>query len=200
MENARNPRRDVPLGTIAWSPTGESRWTATGGEMAPIGPLGGTGTRLAVVCVLLSAAAASCTSSASVTSSLPSPTTPASPERVTPNPTGPPVYPTTVIPKGCRSGTVAISRLPADTQNSAVCIKEGARLRLTLDGRGLNGWVPLQVTPESAATVVYATESADILVAVVSPTGTAPFCLSTSTRSTESQPVSSWQLCVTIWH
>ena len=93
---------------------------------------------------------------------------------------------------------MAVTRRPADTQNSAVCLKEGARLRLTLDGRGLDGWVPLQVTPESAATVAYTTEPADVLVAVVSPTGTAPFCLSTSTRSLESQPVSSWQLCVTI--
>ena len=166
--------------------------------MTPVDPHGETGMRLTVVCVLLSAATVSCTSPATVTSSLPSPTAAASPQRVTTNPTGPQVYPTTVIPKGCRSGTVAITRLPADTQNSAVCIKEGARLRLTLDGRGLDGWVPLQVTPESAATVAYATPSADILVAIVSPTATAPFCLSTSTRSLESQPVSSWQLCVTI--
>jgi hypothetical protein len=166
--------------------------------MAPMSPVGGTGARLAAGCVLLSAAAVSCTSAAQVTSSLPSPTAVASPQRVTSNPTGPQVYPTTVIPKGCRSGTVAITRLPTDTQNSAVCMREGARLRLTLDGRGFDGWVPLQVTPESAATVAYTTPSADILVATVSPTGTASFCLSTSTRSLESQPAYSWQLCVTI--
>ena len=164
--------------------------------MAPMRPLGGTGARLAVVWVLLSVTAVSCTSS--VSSSLASPTAPASPEPVTPNPTGPAVYPSTVIPKGCRSGTVAITRLPIDTQNSAVCIRKGARIRLTLDGRGLDGWVPPQVTPASAATVVYLAEPADILVAVVSPTGTTPFCLSTSTRSLQSQVEYSWQLCVTI--
>jgi hypothetical protein len=162
-----------------------------------MGPLVGAGAQLAAVSVLLSVAAVSCSSPTPV-GSLPSPSPAPFPERVTSNPTGPPVYPTTAIPKGCRSGAVAITRIPADTGNSAVCIKAGARLRLTLDGRGLDGWVPLQVTPGSAATVAYMAESTDILVAIVSPTGTAPFCLSTSTRSTESQPVSSWQLCVTV--
>jgi hypothetical protein len=168
-----------------------------------MGSVGGTRGWLAAACGLLSLAAVSCSSPApdGVTASTGltgSPTAAASPVHVTGMPTGPQVYPTTSVPNGCRSGTVAITRHPADTQNSSVCVTAGALLRLTLDGRGLDGWVPLQVTPGNAATVAYTTEATDVLLAVVSPTGKASFCLSTSTRSLASQPVSSWQLCVTV--
>lgn len=106
--------------------------------------------------------------------------------------------PTTSVPAGCRSGTVAIVHLPAEAYTSAVCIKAGARLRLTLPGQGLDGWYPLQVTPDGAAAVVYMTAPTDTLAAVVTPTGTTPFCLSTATRSLASQAVSAWRLCVTV--
>jgi hypothetical protein len=93
---------------------------------------------------------------------------------------------------------VAITHFAVETVPSTVCIKASARLRLTLNGQGLDGWYPLQVTPEGAATVAYTSNSTGILGAIVSPTGTAPFCLTTNTRSTESQPVYSWRLCVTV--
>lgn len=174
-------------------------------------PLSRTGARLAAVCVLLPAAAASCTSPAPgasppgaggqtfVTVQQPSPTAPASPERVTHPPGTDTAIPTTPVPKGCQSGTVAITHLPAQADTSTVCITARARLRLTLPGQGLDGWTPLQVTPEGAATIAYTTDSTDILAAIVLPTGPAPFCLSTGTRSLESQPAYSWQLCVTVW-
>lgn len=91
-----------------------------------------------------------------------------------------------------------ITHQPSEADTSTVCIKASARLWLTLPGEGLDGWTPLQVTPASAATVAYLTGPMDILEAIVSPTGTAPFCLSTGTRSLESQPAYSWQLCVTV--
>jgi hypothetical protein len=114
---------------------------------------------------------------------------------------GPPTgtaLPTTPVPKGCRSGTVVITHLAAEAAPSTVCLVAGARLRLSLDGRGLDGWDALQVSPASAATVASATDPSGILTATVTPTGTTPFCLATSTRSTESQPVYSWRLCVTV--
>ena len=92
--------------------------------------------------------------------------------------------------RGCRSGTVAITRRPADTQNSTGLHQGGRPPSADLDGRGLDGWFPLQVTPEGTATVAYTRESTDIMVGIVSPTGTTPFCLSTTTRSLASQQVS----------
>jgi hypothetical protein len=175
-----------------------------------MGPLSGTGVRLAAVCVLLSVAAVSCAAPApgasppgaggqtSVTVQLPSASASVTPVRITNGPATDTAIPTTPVPKGCLSGTVAITHLPAEADTSTVCIKARARLRLTLPGEGLDGWTPLQVTPEGAATVAYTTDSTDILAAIVSPTGTAPFCLSTGTRSLESQPAYSWRLCVTV--
>jgi hypothetical protein len=94
---------------------------------------------------------------------------------------------------------VVINHLPAEEADSTVCLKVGARLLPTLlQGQSLDGWTPLQVTPDSAATVSYTTESTDTLAAVVSPTSTTPFCLTTGTRILESQPAYSWQLCVTV--
>jgi hypothetical protein len=106
--------------------------------------------------------------------------------------------PTTPVPKGCRAGMVAITHLPAQAQTSTVCVKAGASLRLTLPGQGLDGWYPLQVTPQGAATVAYKPAATDTLAAIVSPTGTASFCLSTGTRSLESQEAYGWRLCVTV--
>src|SRR5260370_35417377 len=153
-------------------------------------PLSGTGARLAAVCVLLSVAAVSCASSApgasppgaggqtSVTVQQPSPSAPASPERMT-LPPNTYTIPTTPVPKGCLSGTVAITHHPDET-DSAVCIKAGARLRLTLVRDPDRGWTPLQGTPRGVATVTSTTVPTAV-TALVAPAGTAPFCLSTGT-------------------
>ena len=171
-------------------------------------PLSGTGARLAAVCVLLSAAAVSCASPApgasppgaggqtSVTVQQPSPSAPASPERMT-LPPNTYTIPTTPVPKGCLSGTVAITHRPAETETSVVCIKAGARLRLTITVEGEGGWTALQVTPEGAATVASTTDSTGIVRAIVAPAGATPFCLSTDTTSTTA-PAASWRLCVTV--
>lgn len=168
------------------------------------------GKRLAAACVLLPVAAVSCAPPAPgalpakaggqgpVTSQLPSPSGPVTPVLMTGGPPTDTAIPTTPVPPGCPSGTVAITHLPAEANTSTVCIKAGARLRLTLPGQGLDGWYPLQVTPDGAATVAYTTASRVLLAATVTPTGTAPFCLSTGTRSLESQPAYSWRLCVTV--
>ncbi len=172
-------------------------------------PLSGTGARLAAVCVLLSVAAVSCASSApgasppgaggqtSVTVQQPSPSAPASPERMT-LPPNTYTIPTTPVPKGCLSGTVAITHRSAETEPSAVCIKAGARLRLTLVRDPDRGWDPLQVTPQGAATVTSTTDPTAVH-AIVALTGTAPFCLSTSTTSPyPTDAVFGWRLCVTV--
>src|SRR5260370_37265965 len=128
-----------------------------------MGPLSRTGARLAAVCVLLSVAAASCASPApgasppgaggqtSVTVQQPSPSAPASPERMT-LPPNTYTIPTTPVPKSYLSRTVAITH-HADETDSAVCIQAGARPRLTLardpDRRG----TPLQQPPRGAPTM-----------------------------------------------
>src|SRR5260370_10475504 len=169
-------------------------------------PLSGTGARLAAVCVLLSAAAVSCASPApgasppgaggqtSVTVQEPSPSARASPERMT-LPPNTYTIPTTPVPKGCLSGTVAITHHPDET-DSAVCIKAGAGLRLTLVRDPDRGWDPLQVTPRGAATVTSTTDPTAVH-AIVALTGTAPFCLSTSTTSPyPTDAAFGWRLCV----
>jgi hypothetical protein len=177
-----------------------------------MGPLSGTGARLAAVCVLLAVAAVSCASPAPGTSPAgprgqgsvsgqqtlgsPSLTAPPSPERITGPGTGT-AEPTTPVPKGCPSGTVAITHRPAETGTSTVCIAAGARLRLTITVEGEGGWTPLQVTPEGAATVASTTDPTGIVHAIVTPAGTVPFCLSTGTTSTTA-PYTSWRLCVTL--
>jgi hypothetical protein len=175
-----------------------------------MGPLSGTGARLAAVCVVLSAAAVSCATPApgaspsgvggqgSASPQQPSPSASASPVHTTDSPATGMALPTTPVPKGCRSGTVVITHLAAEAVPSTVCILAGARLRLSLDSQGLDGWDALQVNPDGAATVASTTNSAGILTATVTPTGTTPFCLAASTRSTASQPVYSWSLCVTV--
>jgi hypothetical protein len=167
-----------------------------------MGPLSGTGARLAAVCVLLSVAAVSCTSP--VQQPQASPTAPASPVHMTNGPPGTATAPpNTQVPAGCPSGTVAITHHPYEGNTSAVCIKAGARLRLTLTG-DWSGWTwgqpPLQVTPEGAATVASTTDPTGTVLAVVSPAGTAPFCLSTSFTNPNSavDPVEGWSLCVTV--
>jgi hypothetical protein len=175
-----------------------------------MGPLRGTSARLAAGWVLLSVAVAACAApgasapraggQGSVTAQQASPSGPATARYM---PSGMPpgtatAPPTTPVPAGCPSGTVVITHHFYEGNTSAVCIKAGARLRLTLPGEGLDGWYPLQVTPDAAATVAYTTAPTDILAAIVTPTGTAPFCLSTGTRSLESQPAYSWRLCVTV--
>src|SRR5258708_17535718 len=154
-------------------------------------PLSRTGARLAAVCVLLSAAAVACASSApggsppgaggqtSVTVQQPSPSAPASPERMT-LPPNTYTIPTTPVPKGCLSGTVAITHRSAETEPSAVCIKAGARLRLTLVRDPDRRWDPLQVTPQGAATVTSTTDRT-AGHAIVSPAGTAPLFPVTTT-------------------
>ena len=173
-------------------------------------PLSGTGARLAAVCVLLSATAVSCASSAPGASppgaggqtsfpvQQPSPSAPASPERMTLPPNTYTAMPTTPVPKGCLSGTVAITHRSAEAEPSAVCIKAGAHLRLTLVRDPDRGWDPLQVTPQGAATVTSTTDPTAVH-AIVTPTGTAPFCLSTDTTSPfQTDAVFGWRLCVTV--
>src|SRR5260370_31863150 len=107
-----------------------------------MGPLSRTGARLAAVCVLLSVAAASCASPApgasppgaggqtSVTVQQPSPSPPASPQRIT-LPPNTYTIPTTPVPKGCLSGPVAITHPSAHADPSALCLKAGAPPRPT---------------------------------------------------------------------
>jgi hypothetical protein len=92
---------------------------------------------------------------------------------------------------------VAITHRQAETGTSTVCITAGARLRLTITVEGEGGWTPLRVTPESAAIVASTTDPTGIVHAIVTPTGTARFCLSTGTTSTTA-PYTSWRLCVTV--
>ncbi len=162
-----------------------------------MGSLSGTGARLTAVCVLMSVAAVSCASPGSVAGQQPSPSAPASPVRMT-LPPNTYIAPTTPVPKGCLSGTVAITHHAGETEPSAVCIKAGARLRLTLVREPDRGWDPLQVTPQGAATVTSTTDRTAVH-AIVAPAGTAPFCLSTDTTSPyPTDAVFGWRLCVTV--
>src|SRR5260370_31596616 len=116
-------------------------------------PLSGTGARLAAVCVLLSAAAVSCAGGqTSVTVQQPSPASAASPVRMT-LPPNTYIVPTTPVPKGCLSGTVAITHHAAETETAAVCIKAGALLRLTLVRWPDRGCTTLLETATVAPTV-----------------------------------------------
>jgi hypothetical protein len=181
-----------------------------------MGPLTGTSVRLAAGWVLLSVAAASCASpgasppgaagQGSVTGPLASPTAAVSGVHMTNGPPGTATAPpTTPVPAGCPSGTVVITHHPYEGNTSAVCIKAGARLRLTLTGDS-SGWTwgqpPLQVTPEGAATVASTTDPTGTVHAIVSPTGAARFCLSTGFTNPNSavDPVYGWSLCVTVRH
>src|SRR5258708_1311180 len=155
-----------------------------------VGRLSGTGARLAGVCVLLSVTVVACASPAPGASPAgagaqgsvsgphtlgnPTPTAPASPERMTHPATAEPTAPVPVV-KGCPSGTVAITHYPGDWYESTVCIKAGARLRLTLTTGGIGSWDPLRVAPEGAATVTCTTDSTAVH-AIVSPAGKASFC------------------------
>jgi hypothetical protein len=162
-----------------------------------MGSLRGTGARLTAVCVLMSVAAVSCASPGSVAGQQPSPTSTASPVRMT-LPPNTYIVPTTPVPKGCLSGTVAITHHAAETETSAVCIKAGARLRLTLVREPDRGWDPLQVTPHGAARVTSTTDRTAVH-AIVAPAGTAPFCLSMDTTSPyPTDAVFGWRLCVTV--
>jgi hypothetical protein len=174
-----------------------------------MGPLSGTGARLTAACVLLSAAAVSCASPGAsapgaggqtvVTGPPPSPSAAATPVRMTngtPTPTDTAI-PTTPVPAGCPSGTVAITHSAAETDTSTVCIKAGAQLRLTLIHEGIGGWTALRVAPDGAATVTSTTDPENNEHAMVTPTGTAPFCLSTDTTD-PTAPAASWRLCVTV--
>jgi hypothetical protein len=100
-------------------------------------------------------------------------------------------------PTGCQAGTVAITHRPSQPDTTAVCLKTGARLRLTLTAEGEGGWTPFQITPHAAATVTSSADAAGNVHATVSPAGTTAFCLSTATTS-DTAPSESWQLCVTI--
>jgi hypothetical protein len=114
----------------------------------------------------------------------------------TPTPTGT-ASPTTPVPAGCPSGTVAITHSGAYTDTSSVCIKAGARLQLTLLPYGIGSWTPLQVAPDGAASVTSATDAAGGVRASVAPAGTASFCLSTATTDS-ALPTASWRLCVKV--
>jgi hypothetical protein len=173
-----------------------------------MGPLSGTGARLAAMCILLSVAAAACASPAPgasppgaggqgpVSVQQPSPTATVTPVRMTGSPTPEPTGPVPVL-KGCPSGTVAIS-YPGQG-DWTVCIRAGARLRLTLPDGGYGSWAPLQVTPTGAATVASTTDSKGNVHAIVTPTGTATFCLGTDLSPTSpTAPDFPWHMCVSI--
>jgi hypothetical protein len=171
-------------------------------------PLSGTGARLAAVCVLLSAAAVSCASSApgasppgaggqtSVTVQQPSPSAAASPERMSLRPNTYTI-PTTPVPKGCQSGLVTITHYVTETVPSAVCINRGAVLRLML--RSSDGNWGVRVTPSSAATVTSAASPA-VVQFTISAAGTVPFCLSVgaSPLYPTDEVYPPWQVCVTV--
>jgi hypothetical protein len=178
-----------------------------------MGPLTGMSVRLAAGWVLLSVAAASCASPgtsapAAGQGSVAQQASPTGPVTGRYMPSGMPpgtatAPPTTPVPAGCPSGTVAITHHFYEGNTSAVCIKAGARLRLTLTGDS-SGWTwgqpPLQVTPEGAATVASTTDPTGTVHAVVSPAGAVPFCLSTGFTNPKStvDPVEGWSLCVTV--
>src|SRR5258708_10434432 len=151
-----------------------------------MGPLSGRGARLGAACVLLSVAAGSWASPAPGASPAgagaqgsvsgphtlgnPIPSASASPVRMS-LPPSTYIIPTTPVPKGCLSGTVAITHRPAEAEPSAFCIKAGARLRLTLVRDPDRGWDPLQVTPPCAATVTSTTDPTAVhAIAVFSAT------------------------------
>lgn len=92
---------------------------------------------------------------------------------------------------------MALTHGPGQPGTMAVCLKTGARLRLTLTAGGFGGWTPFQVTPHGAAAVTSGADAAGNVHATVTPAGTTAFCLSTGTTS-DTSPAESWQLCVTI--
>jgi len=110
-----------------------------------------------------------------------------------------PTTPTQVV-KGCVTGTVPITFAGYEGNNSTVCITPGARLRLTVVDDGYGSVDPLRVTPKNTATVASTTDSKTGDVhALVTPTGTAPFCLSTELNPTSpTAAVFIWRLCVTV--
>jgi hypothetical protein len=127
----------------------------------------------------------------------PSPTTAASATRI--SGTGTAIGPTTTpVPRGCPSGVVAITHYAAWTQPSKVCVRAGARLRITLVTDPGWGWGPLRVTPPGAATVA-STSAPPVVRDLVVPTGLTPFCLATDNGSSlPDAPDFPWQLCVTV--
>ena len=163
-----------------------------------MGPLNGMGIRLALVCVL-SAGAVGCTSSTPASGQLPSPSGPITPVLATGSLTPMPTAPTPVV-KGCVTGTVLITFAGYQANDSTICMRPGARLRLTIVDDGYGSVAPLQVTPENAATVASTTDSATGNVhAIVTPARTAPFCLTAVLNpTTPTPPVLGWRLCVTV--
>jgi hypothetical protein len=163
--------------------------------------------RLAAVCVL-SVAAVSCASltprasapaasDAGTVSGLPASAGPTiTPTRMTgslpPEPSG-----AVPVLNGCPAGAVTVKYLGQG--DWTVCVRAGGRLRLTLPDDGYGTWSALQVTPAGAATVASRSDSKGNVRAVVTPTGTAPFCLGTDLApASPTAPDFPWRLCVTI--
>ena len=147
--------------------------------------------------VLLSVAAVSCTSSGAVSSQAASRGPLVTPVHMTASPSPAPTGPVPVL-NGCPSGVVAITYHFNDG-DSTVCVRAGARLRLFLTDDGYGTWNTLQVTPAGAASVASTTDSKGNVSAVVTPAGTAPFCLGTTLMAAVStSPDYLWRLCVTI--
>lgn len=108
--------------------------------------------------------------------------------------------PTGAVPvvNGCASGTVPVT-FSGDEGDMTACVTAGARLRISLVNDGYGTWDPLRVTPDGAATVASTTGSQGNGTALVTPTGTAPFCLSTDLMpAVSTSPVFMYRLCVTI--
>ena len=174
--------------------------------MSPLRRLTGAG--FAVTGVLLALVVASCARPAPGTSvpaagpppstaQYPSPTTAASATRI--SGMGTAIGPTTTpVPRGCPSGVVAITHYAGLTQPSKVCVRAGARLRITLVTDPGWAWGPLRVTPPGAATVA-STSALPVVRGLVVPAGLTPFCLATdSSSSLPGPPDFPWQLCVTV--
>ena len=161
---------------------------------------------LAAACVLLLVAAASCASpprasapraGAGSVSGLPaSPGPTVTPTRMTGSLTPEPSGAVPVL-NGCPSGAVTIN-YPGQG-DWTVCVRAGARLRLTLPDDGYGTWSTLRVTPAGAATVASTIDSKGNVRAIVTPTSTASFCLGTDLApASPTAPDLPWRLCVTI--
>jgi hypothetical protein len=161
-----------------------------------MGPLSGTAARLAGV--LLSVVAVSCSAGVPPVSSQPGTPGPiVTPKRMTGSPTPEATGPLPAL-SGCPAGTVTIAyQGPGDW---SVCVRAGARLRLTLpDDNGYGTWAPLHVTPPGAAAVSSNTDPKGNVRVAVTPAGTSPFCLGTNLAPTSpTAPDFPWHLCVAI--
>lgn len=160
-----------------------------------MGPLRGTPGRLASV--VLSVVAVSCTAGVPPATSQPGTPGPAvTPQRMTGSPTPETTGPLPAL-SGCPAGTVTIAY--QGQGDWFVCVRTGARLRLTLPDNGYGTWAPLHISPPGAAAVASMTDPKGNVRATVTPASTSPFCLGTVLAPTSpTAPDFPWHLCVAI--